>query len=65
VSLAAAPVEGVANAALTRLLGRALRVPASSISIVRGLAARDKLLRIQGLSAATLRARLEASRASR
>lgn len=65
MSLTAAPVEGEANASLTRLLGRALRVPPSSIRIVRGEAARHKLLCIRGLSAATLRERLEASGAGR
>jgi uncharacterized protein YggU (UPF0235/DUF167 family) len=59
VSLAAAPVEGEANDALVRLLGRVLRVPPSAIRIVRGHAARQKLLRIEGLGAATLRERLE------
>jgi uncharacterized protein YggU (UPF0235/DUF167 family) len=58
-------VAGEANAALARLLGRALRLPPSSITIVRGVAARHKLLRIQGLSAATLRERLESGVASR
>jgi len=61
VSLTAAPVEGEANASLARLLGRALRVPPSSIRIVRGMAARHKLICIHGLSAATLRERLAAA----
>jgi uncharacterized protein YggU (UPF0235/DUF167 family) len=58
-------VEGEANASLARLLGRALDVPPSWIQIVRGQAARDKLLRIHGMSAAALRERLEAAGAGR
>jgi len=50
VRLGAAPVEGAANAALVRLLARALGVPGSSLEIVRGEKGRDKLLRARGVS---------------
>ena len=50
VRLGAAPVEGAANAALVRLLARALGVPGSSLEIVKGEKGRDKLLRARGVS---------------
>ena len=59
VRLAAPPVEGEANEALARFLGRALDVAPSSVTILRGASGRDKLLRIAGLSAAVVRRRLE------
>ncbi len=59
VRLTAPPVDGEANAALVRFLGRTLRVPPSSVSILRGAAGRDKLVRVDGLAAAELLRRLE------
>jgi uncharacterized protein YggU (UPF0235/DUF167 family) len=44
----AAPHEGAANAALTRLIATAVGVPASRVSIVGGTTARIKRLRIVG-----------------
>lgn len=58
VRVTAAPVEGAANAALLRLLGRALRVPVSRLELVRGSSGRDKLLRVRGLTARDLRDRV-------
>lgn len=58
VRVAAPPVEGQANAALTRLLARALRLPSRDIAIVRGARGRDKVVQVHGLSAAEVRARL-------
>jgi uncharacterized protein len=58
VRLNAPPVDGRANEALARFLGRVLGVPPSSIALVRGAAGRDKILRIAGTDAATVRARL-------
>src|SRR5262245_36781931 len=63
VRLTAPPIEGEANAALVRLLARALRVPASAISIAQGTKGRDKVLRVAALGAAELRARLSAAQA--
>ena len=54
--LSAPPVEGAANAALLRMLGKALGVAPSAITILRGTAGRDKLLRVEGVSAAAVRA---------
>jgi uncharacterized protein (TIGR00251 family) len=63
VRLTAAPVEGAANASLQKLLARVVRVPPSSIEILRGATGRDKLLRFASVSAAELRRRLESRRA--
>ena len=60
VRLAAPPVEGEANASLARFLGRALDVPPSSITILRGASGREKLLRLAGLTATAVRQRLQA-----
>jgi uncharacterized protein YggU (UPF0235/DUF167 family) len=58
VKLKAAPVDGAANAALTRLLGKTLDIRPSAIQLVRGAAARDKLLRLEGAAADDVRRRL-------
>ena len=60
VKLTAPPVEGKANAALSRFLGRLLGVPPSSVAIVRGESGRDKLVRVTCTSAAWVRGRLAA-----
>jgi uncharacterized protein len=59
VRLTAAPVDGEANAALVRLLARRVGRPPSAFSLIRGAGARDKVLRVDGLTAAALRAHLE------
>jgi uncharacterized protein (TIGR00251 family) len=58
VRLTAPPVEGRANEALARLLGRALGVPPSAVQVVRGETGRDKVVAIAGLSAAAAGGRL-------
>jgi hypothetical protein len=65
VRLTAPPVEGEANAALVRLLSRALGLPPSSIVIAQGAKGRDKVLVCAGLGAADLRARLSAAQERR
>jgi uncharacterized protein len=60
VSLAAAPVDGAANAALVQLVARALGVPRSAVAIVQGERGRQKVLEVQGVDAATVRARIAA-----
>jgi uncharacterized protein (TIGR00251 family) len=55
VRLTAPPVDGEANAALARFLGRSLRIPPSSIVIARGASGRDKVVRIDGVTAADIR----------
>jgi uncharacterized protein (TIGR00251 family) len=58
VRLAAAPVEGAANAALLEALAGALRVPARAVTLVTGQRSRDKVVRISGLSVEDLATRL-------
>lgn len=48
----AAPTEGEANAALTTLFAKTLRVPARAVTLVAGDTARVKRLRIDGDAAA-------------
>jgi len=57
VRVRAVPNEGEANAALVKVIARAMRVPARSIEIVAGATIRVKRLRIAG-DAAMLTARL-------
>jgi len=58
VKLAAAPVEGAANAALIDLLSRQLRIPKRSVRIVTGERSRTKTVEISGLTDEEVRARL-------
>ncbi len=55
VALTAPPVDGAANEALKKLLGKELGVSKSDVEIVRGERARIKVLRIHGLGAADVR----------
>ena len=61
--LTAPPVEGAANAALLRLLGRTLGVAPSTLELLRGQAGRDKLVLVRGLDAAQARLAIESARA--
>lgn len=56
VAVRAAPAGGEANRELLRLLARTFGVPRSAVALVRGLAARTKVVRIEGLSRSTLAA---------
>jgi hypothetical protein len=58
VRLTAPPVEGAANEALARLLGKTLGVPPSSVRVLSGASGRNKVVGIAGLSAADALARL-------
>ena len=58
VRLTAPPVEGAANAALLKLMAKALGVAPSAITLLRGRTRRDKLLHVDGVGAAAVRARL-------
>ena len=42
------PENGKANAAVLKLLSKALGVPKSRLELVRGATARDKLFRVRG-----------------
>jgi uncharacterized protein (TIGR00251 family) len=58
VRLTAPPVEGAANEALSRLLGKTLGVAPSAVRVVSGASGRNKVVSVAGLDAATARARL-------
>lgn len=60
--MTAPPVDGAANAAVARLLARALGVSPSSISVVKGLQTREKIVEVAGLGAAEIRSRLASAR---
>jgi uncharacterized protein (TIGR00251 family) len=60
VRVSAPARDGRANAAVGRVLAAALGVPPSSVELVRGAAARDKLFRLRTLDVAAARARLGA-----
>jgi uncharacterized protein len=54
----APPVDGKANAALAKLLARALDLAASDISVVAGTTSRRKTVALNGIDALQLRQRL-------
>ena len=58
--LTAPPVEGAANAACCAFLAERLDLPKSRITILRGEAARGKLIRIRNANCADVLARLRA-----
>ena len=58
VRLAAAPVDGAANAELIELLSRVLDVPKRDITIISGEKSRSKRVRIAGLDRDAAIARL-------
>jgi uncharacterized protein len=61
VRVAAPPLDGAANEALLRLLGRELGVAPSAIQILRGAAGREKVLSVRGLTLEAVRARLRSA----
>jgi hypothetical protein len=58
VRLTAPPVEGAANEALSRFLGKTLGVAPSAVRVVSGATGRNKVVSVAGLDAATARERL-------
>ncbi len=58
IALTAPPVEGRANDACIEFLAEVLKVPRSSVTIAAGQSSRNKVIRIQGLSAEQVRDRL-------
>jgi uncharacterized protein (TIGR00251 family) len=58
VRLAAAPVDGAANAELIDLIARVLHVPKRDITIVSGERSRKKRIRIAGMNAEEVVGRL-------
>ena len=59
VRLKAPPVEGAANEALVKLLGKAVGLPPSAVRITRGLAGRSKIVLLVGTDVPSVRARLD------
>jgi uncharacterized protein (TIGR00251 family) len=55
VSVAAAPVEGQANAALCKLIAKRAGVARGRVCVVRGERSREKVVRVEGLTAEELR----------
>lgn len=60
IRVRAVPEDGAANAALIRILAKALAIPASAVSIESGATSRVKILRLVG-DATMLEAHLAAS----
>jgi uncharacterized protein len=58
VRLTAPPVEGRANDALCRLLGKRLGVAKTRVTVVRGAGSRDKVVRVEGFDPSELAAAL-------
>lgn len=58
VRVTAPPVDGRANIALLRLLAKRLSVARGDVRVVAGLASRDKVVVVDGLSVAEVRRRL-------
>lgn len=59
VRLAAPPVDGKANDALTAFLAETLDVPRRAVTIVRGHTSRQKQVRVDGLGSADIAGRLK------
>jgi len=61
LALTAPPVEGKANEACIRFFAEFLRVPRSSVTIAAGETSRNKVIRVQGLTAAQVEERLQSA----
>lgn len=59
VRVSAPPEQGKANAAVEALLARTLGLPVKSVRIASGKGSPQKLVEIEGLSAAELRRKLD------
>jgi uncharacterized protein len=59
IRLAAAPVDGAANAALAVFIADKLGIAKSRVRIVSGLTGRRKVVRIDGVTAAAVAAALQ------
>jgi uncharacterized protein len=58
VRVTAPPVDGRANEALCRLIAKRARVGVRRVSVVQGALAREKVVRVQGISEGELRVAL-------
>jgi uncharacterized protein (TIGR00251 family) len=61
IRLAAAPVDGAANATLIAFLAAVLHIPARDLTLISGERSRSKRMKISGLDAAAVRARIGAA----
>ena len=61
LALTAPPVEGKANEACVRFFAEFLRVPRSSVTIAAGETSRNKVIRVNGLTAAQVEERLQSA----
>jgi uncharacterized protein len=59
LSLTAPPVEGRANEAVIEFFAKLLNVSRSSVTIAAGESSRNKVIRVEGISADSLRAQLQ------
>ena len=55
VRVRAAPVDGAANAALIQLLAKRLGLVKSKVKLISGATARNKIVEVEGISAAELK----------
>jgi uncharacterized protein YggU (UPF0235/DUF167 family) len=55
VSVAVAPVDGRANAALCALIAKRAGLAGGRVSVIRGERSRDKVVRVEGLAPGELR----------
>lgn len=55
VSVAAAPAEGRANAALCKLIAKRAGIARGRVSVIRGERSREKVVRVDGLTLEELR----------
>ena len=58
LSLTAPAIDGKANAACIEFLAKLLKVPRSSITIASGQKSRNKVMRVNGLSAGEVQKRI-------
>ena len=58
VRVTAPPVDDAANGALVRVLAVSLQVPAGRVRLVTGQTSRNKVIDVEGLTPADVRARL-------
>lgn len=61
VKVTAPPVDSAANEALIRLLAEKLGCPRSAVQIMRGQTSRHKVVKVRGVSAAAIVAKLSGS----
>ena len=55
VTVAAAPVDGRANAALCKLIAKQAGVARGRVSVIRGERSREKVVRVEGVETGELR----------